>query len=111
MGLDLGEDCRLLCGSRVREVRVYAQSEKSWEHGAYCARGAALGVESILSCNKVLKGGGVRGAETVFIEECALWHVTRSVSHPDFPECYQTHRLLSMIRFVPENNEGARLQV
>lgn len=44
-------------------------------------------------------------------EESALWDMTRALSHPDFPECFQLHGLPSMIRFVPENKEGVSLQV
>lgn len=80
MGIDLGRKQAVLSG--------YAQSEMPWEHGAHCPRGAAWRVERVLGCSKSLEGCAVWGDETVLTEDCALWDVIQSLSHPNIPECF-----------------------
>lgn len=41
-------------------------------------------------------------SETVLAEDCALCDMIQSLSHASFPECNQSHELVSMIRFLTE---------
>lgn len=77
----------------------------------YLPREALWDVGKVLSCNKVLEGCGIWGTEPLLIEDCALWDVIHSLSHPILLNVMQLLSYWVWLDFLQRTIKGCALNL